>query len=143
MMDYLKDYPKVEILAKQSADWDNAKALAITQDWLSKYPKGTIDAIVDQGPEGATGAKYGFDNGRTEIKFMMGDYPADVKAGIEAGYIYGTVDQDPYPQGVNAVDQAYYWLTGQKDKVVTPQLYLPLPIVTKDNVSQYPAAWGG
>ena len=143
LMDYLNNYPNIKIITKQSADWDNAKALAITQDWLNKYPKGSIDAIVDQGPEGATGAKYAYDNGRPEIKFMMGDYPADVKTGIEAGYIYGTVDQDPYPQGTTAVDMAYYWLTGQKDKVPTPQLYLPLPIVTKDNVSQYPAAWGG
>lgn len=141
--DYLKAHPGIKIVAEQTADWDNAKALALTQDWLSKYPKGSLDAIIDQGPEGATGAKYAYDNGRTDVKFLMGDYPKDVKDGIAAGYIYGTVDQDPHPQGVESVQQAVYWLNGQKDQVKQPTYYLDLPIVTKENESQYPAAWGG
>ena len=40
----------------------------------------------------------------------MGDYPKDVKDGITAGYIYGTVDQDPHPQGVESVKMANFWL---------------------------------
>lgn len=143
LTDGLKDVSNIEIVAEQSADWDNAKALALTQDWLSKYAKGSLDVIIDQGPEGASAAKYASENGRSEIKFLMGDYPADVRTGIESGYIYGTVDQDPLPQGTVAVDMAYYWLTGQKDKVPQPTNYLDLPIVTKDNVAKYPAAWGG
>ena len=91
-MDALQGVDNIEIVEEQSADWDNAEALAITQDWLNKYPKGELDAIIDQGPEGATAAQFAHDNGRDEIKFLMGDYPADVKAGIEAGSIYGTVE---------------------------------------------------
>lgn len=141
--DYLKDHPGIQLIESQSADWDNAKALALTQDWLNKYPAGQIDAIIDQGPEGATAAKWAADNGRTDVKFMMGDYPKDVRDGIVAGYIYGTVDQDPLPQGVEAVKAAVNWLNGLKDKVPQPNYYLDLPIVTKDNVEQYPPAWGG
>ncbi len=143
LTEYLTDYPDIKIVAQQTADWDNAKALSVVQDLLNKYPKGQLDAIIDQGPEGANAAKYAYDNGRTDIKFLMGDYPADVRSGIQAGYIYGTVDQDPQPQGVASVELAVYWLNGQKDQVPTPNDYLPLPIVTKDNVDQYPAAWGG
>ncbi|MGE5141592.1 MAG: sugar ABC transporter substrate-binding protein [Rudaea sp.] len=143
MTEFLKDYPDIKIVAQQTADWDNAKALSVAQDLLNKYPKGQLDAIIDQGPEGANAAKYAFDNGRTDVKFLMGDYPADVRKGIQAGYIYGTVDQDPLPQGVEAVQLGVLWLNGQKDKVPAPNHYLPLPIVTKENVEQYPAAWGG
>lgn len=143
LTDSLKDVTNITIVDEQSADWDNAKALAITQDWLSRYPQGQLDAIIDQGPEGATAAQYAFENGRPEIKFLMGDYPADVKAGIEAGMIYGTVDQDPYPQGTTAVDMGCLVLTGRTAEVPTPHVYLDLPIVTKDNVADYPAAWGG
>jgi ribose transport system substrate-binding protein len=143
LMDSLKGVTNIEIVDKLSADWDNAKALAITQDWLNRFPKGQLDAVIDQGPEGATAAKWAYDNGRQEIKFLMGDYPADVKTGIEQGYIYGTVDQDPYPQGTSAVEMACLVLSGQQSVVPTPHYYLPLPIVTKENVSQYPAAWGG
>lgn len=141
--DYLKNHAGIKLIESQAADWDNAKALALVQDWLSKYPAGKIDAIIDQGPEGGTAAKYAFDNGRKDVKFLMGDYPKDVKDGIAAGYIYGTVDQDPKPQGEQSVQLAVYWLNGQKDKVPQPTDYLDLPIVTKDNVDQYPAAWGG
>ena len=140
--DYLKTHTGIKLIESQAADWDNAKALALVQDWLSKYPAGSIDAIIDQGPEGATAAKYAFDNGRKDVKFMMGDYPKDVKDGITAGYIYGTVDQDPHPQGVESVKMANFWLLGQKDKVPQPTYYLDLPIVTSENVDQYPAAWG-
>jgi ABC-type sugar transport system substrate-binding protein len=143
LMDSLKGVTNIQIVDKQTGEWDNAKALALTQDWLSRFPKGQLDAIIDQGPEGATAAKYAHDNGRDEIKFLVGDYPADVKTGITQGYIYGTVDQDPYPQGVAGIDMACYVLSGQQSVVPTPNYYLPLPIVTKENVDQYPAAWGG
>jgi ABC-type sugar transport system substrate-binding protein len=143
LMDALQGVDNIELIETQSADWDNAAALAITQDWLNKYGAGEIDAIIDQGPEGATAAQFAHENGRDEIKFMMGDYPADVKSGIEAGYIYGTVDQDPYPQGTTAVDMACLVLTGRADEVPTPTVFLPLPIVTAENVADFPPAWGG
>jgi ribose transport system substrate-binding protein len=142
LMDALQGVDDITIVEEQSADWDNAQALAITQDWLNKHPKGELAAIIDQGPEGATAAQFAHENGREEILFMMGDYPADVKAGIEAGYIYGTVNQDPYPQGTTAVDMACLVLTGRQAEVPTPNVYLPLPIVTAENVADYPPAWG-
>lgn len=138
----LADYPGVEIIATQTANWDAAAALGLVQDWMNKYPVGSIDAIIAQGPEAAPAAQYLSDNGRTDIKVIVGDYPADVKAGIEAGYIFGTVNQDPRPQGVRSVEAAVQWLKGEKDKVTQPNEYLPLPIVTSVNVAEYPAAWG-
>ncbi|MDR2379803.1 MAG: sugar ABC transporter substrate-binding protein [Bifidobacteriaceae bacterium] len=139
----LKDHPGIVIVEEQTANWDAAEALSLTQDWLGKYPKGAIDAIVDQGPEGANAAKYGYDSGRQDVKFIVGDYPLDVREGIEAGYIHGTVDQDPRPQGERSVEAAVQWLRGEKDKVTRPNEYLPLPIITKANVADYPPAWGG
>jgi ribose transport system substrate-binding protein len=73
LMDTLKKYPDITIVSKQAADWDNAKALAITQDFLSKYPQGAIDAIIDQGPEGVNGANFAAESGRKDVKFIMGD----------------------------------------------------------------------
>lgn len=143
LMDVIKSHPEIQIIEEQSANWDNGQALALTQDWLNKHAKGTLDAIVDQGPEGSTAAKYVSENGRTEIKFIVGDFPQSVKDGIAAGYIYGTTDQDPTPQGTNGVQAAHDWLTGNKSKVTQPKMLLDLPIITKANVAQYPAAWNG
>jgi ribose transport system substrate-binding protein len=141
--DTLKKHPGIEIVASQAADWDNTKALAITQDFLSKYPKGELAAVVDQGPEGVNGANFAAEQGRTDVKFIMGDYPLDVRNAILKGTVYGTVDQDPSPQGVNAVKDAVLWLDGKKTAVPSPNHYLDLPMITKENVDKYAAAWGG
>ena len=143
LMDTLKKHPGVTIVEKQAADWDNSKALAITQDYLSKYPQGSINAIIDQGPEGVNGADFAASGGRTDVKFILGDYPADVRNAIIKGTVYGTVDQDPAPQGQVAIEDAAAYFAGQVAKIPTPNHYLDLPTITKDNVEQYKAAWGG
>lgn len=142
LMDVLKKHPGITILGQQAADWDNSKALAITQDFLSKYPKGSIDAIVDQGPEGVTGANYAAEAGRTDVKFIMGDFPADVRSAVVKGTVYGTVDQDPAPQGRVAIEDALVWFAGKGATIPTPNHYLDLPTITKDNVADFKAAWG-
>lgn len=143
LMDTLKKHPGIQIIEKQAADWDNSKALAITQDYLSKYPQGSIDAIVDQGPEGVNGANFAATSGRTDVKFIMGDYPADVRNAIIKGTVYGTVDQDPAPQGQVAIEDAMLQFAGKGDQIPTPNHFLDLPTITKDNVDQFKAAWGG
>jgi ABC-type sugar transport system substrate-binding protein len=143
LMDTLSKHPGIQIIEKQAANWDNAKALAITQDFLSKYPKGELDAIVDQGPEGVNGAQFAMDNGRSDVKFIMGDFPADVRAAIIKGTVLGTVNQDPAPQGKYAIEDAILYFSGKADQIPTPNHFLDLPIITKDNVEQFPAAWGG
>lgn len=143
LMDTLKKHPGIQIIERQAADWDNSKALAITQDFLSKYPKGELDAIVDQGPEGVNGAQFAAENGRTDVKFILGDYPADVRNAIIKGTVLGTVNQDPAPQGKFAIEDAVKFLSGKAAEVPSPNHYLDLPIITKDNVEQHPAAWGG
>lgn len=142
LTEYLADYPGIEIIEKQTANWDGAEALALVQDWLSKYGEGEMVAIVDQGPEGVTAAQWAQQNDRADVKFLLGDYPFDVKVAISDGVVAGTVDQDPYPQGYQAVQYAYYWLLDQQDLVEQPDHFLPLPIVTAENVDEFPAAWG-
>lgn len=138
----LADHPGIEVVDTQTGNWDAAEALTVVQDWLNKYPEGSLAAIVAQGPEAANAAKYAADRGRGDLVFIVGDYPVEVRDGIEAGYIFGTVDQDPYPQGTRSVEAAVQWLTGQQDKVTQPNEYMELPIVTKDNVADFAPAWG-
>jgi ABC-type sugar transport system substrate-binding protein len=140
--EYLADHPGVEIIEKQTHNWTDQEALALTQDWLSKHGEGELDVILDQGPFSVPGATWAADNGRADVQFLVGDYPYNVKTAIADGLIGGTVNQDPYPQGHTAVQYAYYWLTDQQDMVEQPNHYLPLPIVTAENEPDIPAAWG-
>lgn len=138
----LADYPGIEIVAEQTANWDNAEALGVIQDMLSKYPSGQLDAIVSQGPESVSGAKNAAESGRTDVTFVLGDYPADVKKAIQDGFVFGTVDQDPAPQGKQAIQYAVDWLNGDEDAVPQPQAFIDMPVITSANVDDIAAAWG-
>lgn len=138
----IKAYPNITIVEEQTTEWDAAKAVSLTQVWLGKYGAGQLDAVVSQGPEAANAAKYAKESGRDDVKFIVGDYPADVRQGIMDGYILGTVNQDPGIQGVRSIEDAIAWAQGKESDVPQPNDYLELPIVTKDNVADYPPAWG-
>lgn len=139
--DYLKNYPEINIVSEISAGWDNAKALAATQDMTSRYSKGDLDAIVCQGPEAVAAAIFADNSGRDEIKWILGDYPSDVRDVIKEGIIYGTVNQDPYPQAVMSMYMANFYLTGRSNHVAASNYFLDLPLITIENVEEYNAAW--
>jgi len=138
----LAEYPGITRLSEVSADWDNAKALAATQDLLNRFGPGEIDAIVGQGPEIVSGANHTLESGRDDVAVIAGDYPADVRAAIRSGAIFGTANQMPDPQGEQAIRLAVAWLNGDTDSVPQPQAFIEMPKVTKDNVEELPAAWG-
>jgi ABC-type sugar transport system substrate-binding protein len=139
----LSKYPGIKIVTTEVDNWQNALNLSDTQDLLSKYPKGTLAAVIAQGPEMYVGAAYAAKQGRTDVKFIAGDYSTQVEAAIKAGQLYGTVDQSPVLEGQLGAQLAYDWLTGNKSAVKTPDDYISLPLITAANVAQYPAQWSG
>ena len=122
--------PQYEEVARVTDDFDAVKALAVVQDLLSRFPRGQLDAIILQGPEASAAVDFATRNGRDEIKFIVGDYPQDVRQLIYDGKIFGTVDQDPYPQAYNAMRMAWLHFNG-KDAEIPKPYFLPLPLVTK------------
>ncbi len=139
--DYLASYPDIKMVSAISTDWDSAKSLAATQDLLSRYGKGQLDAIVSQGPEAVPGVYFAHKAGRSEIKWVLGDYPKDVAEVIRAGLAFGTVLQDPYPQAVEGMRVAKLYLTGDRDAIPTPNDFLELPLITQENVNEYEPVW--
>ncbi len=51
----LEEYPGINMLAMQPANWSRAEALARMENWLTTYP-GQIDGVVGQNDEMALGA---------------------------------------------------------------------------------------
>ncbi|EXG80652.1 sugar ABC transporter substrate-binding protein [Cryptosporangium arvum] len=139
MKSVLASHPGIRIVATPSDGFDNSRNLAVTQDLLSKYPRGTIDAIVAEGPQMYVGAEYARKNGRDDVVFIAGDYSKQVEAAIKSGALYGTVDQSPVLQGQRAADFAWRKLTG---KDVPKESLIPLPAITRANVAANPAEWG-
>ena len=137
----LETFPQYEIVATVTDDFDSAKALAVTQDLLTRFPKGELDAVVMQGPEGVAAAQFAQQNGREEIKFVLGDYDAGVRQAIIDGSVAGTVNQDPYPQAFEAMHMAWLYLNGRESEIPVP-FFQPLPIITIENVEATPPSWG-
>jgi ABC-type sugar transport system substrate-binding protein len=137
----IKDHPELEVVARVTNDFDPNKALAVTQDLLTRFPKGQLDVIVMQGPDGVPSAEFARQNGREEVLFILGDYPADVRQAIIDGYILGTINQDPYPQAFQGMHMAWLYLNGRESEIPKPD-FLPLPIITKENAEATPPAWG-
>ena len=137
----LAKHPEYEIVAEATNNFNNAQALAVTQDFLTRFPKGELDLIVMQGPEGVAAAEFARQNGREEVQFIVGDYPADIRQAIIDGHILGTINQDPYPQAYEAMHMASLYLNGQEDQIPKPN-FLELPIITIDNAEETPPAWG-
>lgn len=140
--DVIAEHPGIEIIAEQTANWDNAEALAAVQDMLNRFGDGEIDAIVGQGPETLSGAEDAISSGRDDVEFILGDYPAEVRQALIDGDVYGTVLQDPVPQGENAIRYAVDWLDGKKDDVPQPEAFIDMPKLTAENAEEYDAAWG-
>jgi ABC-type sugar transport system substrate-binding protein len=135
----MKKYPEIEVLEEQTASWENAKALAVTQDFLNKYGKGELNAIVDQGPEAVPGAEYAAKNGRSDVKFIVGDIPTAVQAAIEKGLIQAAVYQNPAEQGEKGIEDAVLAARGEESKVPSPKDFTPTIVVTKKNLGEIKA----
>jgi ABC-type sugar transport system substrate-binding protein len=134
-------HSSIKEIARVADNFDSAKSLAVVQDLLSRFPKGEIDAIIMQGPEGAAAVQYAYQNNRDDVKFFAGDYPADIRQLIYDGKIVGTIDQDPYPQAYHAMEAAYNLLMGKESEIKKPY-YLPLPLIVQKNAKDVPPAWG-
>ena len=134
----LAKHPEIRIVEEQANNWANDKTVSLTQDWLSKYPAGQLNAIVAQGPEIAAGAKLAASKGRTEIAFIGCDYPAEVQQAIESGTMYGTINQSPALMAERAIETVQAITKGD---TVEKEVLIETPVVTKANVSTMPAAY--
>jgi ABC-type sugar transport system substrate-binding protein len=134
--DGLKEAPGIKIVEEQANDWAHDKTVALIQDWLSKYPKGELNAVFAHGPELVAAAEYAKSQGRDEILFFAVDYPEDARRAIQEGTLTATVSQSPAllsELAVNAADKAL------RGEAVDQKIIIKTPLVTKDNVEDMPA----
>jgi ABC-type sugar transport system substrate-binding protein len=134
-------HPGIHIVTSEVDNWTNPMNITDVQNLMSKYNASQLNAVIAEGPEMYAGANLARQRGDSTTKFIAGDYSKQVKAAIQSGALYGTVDQAPPTEGQMAVDYAYDWLNGDKSAVKSPNAYIPLPLVTKANVSKYASAW--
>ena len=130
----LENYPDIEIVEEQTANFLIDEAVDVTETWLQK--RDDIDAIVAQSDAMALGAmKACQDAGMTDILIGGRDCTSDMRAALENGTAYCTVYQSSPEMGKVAVQEAITLINGG---TVEDVYYTTNILVTGENVAEYP-----
>lgn len=130
----LAEYPNIEVVAQQSANYSRADALNVVQNLLQAHPD--VNAILCCNDEMALGSAEAIDaaNLTGTIKVAGQDANDDAVAALKEGKITVTSYGNPYMQGYTAVKAAVDVLEG---KNVDAFYEVETVVVTKENVDTF------
>lgn len=124
---------QVELVASQSANFDRAEALNVTQNILQAN-RG-IKGIFAQNDEMALGAVRALgDRAGGEVKVVGFDAIEDALQAIQDGQMNATIAQQPGRIGALGVENAMKAMNGES---VKEKISVEVKLVTKENVSEY------
>lgn len=131
--DAIKQYPDIELVASQSANYNRADAMNVAQNLLQSNPD--VNAIFACNDEMACGVVEAIDAaGKNGVLVGGVDANSDALQAIEAGTMYVTCNSQPVKQGYGAVEAAAKILKGEKvDEFYKTESML----VNKDNVDEF------
>lgn len=114
-------YPDIEIVAKQTANFNRAEGLTVMENLLEANPD--IDAVFAQNDEMALGAIEAIKSAGLldKIKVVGFDAVDDAVASVNAGEMAATVAQQPYKMGELAIMKAFEYLE-------TNSIYIPVDL---------------
>ncbi len=117
----------LEIITKQSADFDRTKGLSVMENIIQS--KGNIDAVFAQNDEMALGALKALQDANMNDVLVVGfDATDDAVSSVSKGEIAATIAQQPILIGERAVDLASRYLSGEKVEDFSP---VELKLITK------------
>jgi len=129
---------KIEILDVKTDDTDQVRAKANAADTLVKHPE--VAAMVGlwsyNGPAIVSALKDAGKTGKIQV-VCFDDDPATI-SGIMDGTVYGTIVQQPYEFGYQAIVLMNQIIAGDTHGIPpTKQRFIPTLAVTKQNLDNY------
>jgi inositol transport system substrate-binding protein len=128
-------YPGLRLVDHQTASWDRAKAMTLTENWIQAH-KGKFSAIFAHNDEMAVGALLALE--RAGIKkdiYVIGiDGIAQALTAVKEGRLDATVFQDAVGQGKGSVDAA---IQLAKKQPCPKETMIPFQLITRENVTQF------
>jgi len=122
----------VEVVARQTANFDRTQGLNVTENILQAHPD--LEGIFAHNDEMALGAVRALGSRAGREVFVIGyDAVPDGLEAIRAGTLAGTIAQDPVRLGREAVEQG---LAAAAGRPVKKEVFLPVQLVTEDNVEE-------
>lgn len=133
--DILDQIPAMKMVAQQTANWDQAEALAKTQTILQAHPD--IKGIIAGNDTMALGAQAALDAaGKKDVVVVGFDGSPDVVSSIKAGRIKATVLQPASQIAEMAVEQADAYVKGGGKASQPEKQSVDCILVTKDNADK-------
>ena len=130
---------KVEIIDVRTDETDRVRAQKNVEDTLVKYQD--VACLVGlwsyNGPAILNGVKTGGKAG--QVKIVCFDEEAETLAGVAAGLIHGTVVQQPYEFGKQAITKMTKYLQGDIAALAGGKQIVPTLNIKKDNVAEFQA----
>lgn len=130
---------KVEIIDVRTDETDRARAQKNVEDTLVKYPD--VACLVGlwsyNGPAILNGTKGSGKLG--QVKIVCFDEEDETLAGVASGAIYGTVVQQPFEFGKQAITKMAKHLGGDTTALAGGQQIVPTLNIKKDNVAEFTA----
>ena len=127
--------PGIKVLARQTAEWDRAKAMSLMENWIQTFGA-KINAVYAHNDEMAMGAVIALENAKLKDKIVVVgvDAIADAVQAVKAGRLDATVFQDASGQGRTAVELA---AKVAKKEPFEKETFIPFQLVTKENVDRF------
>ncbi len=128
-------YPGLRLVDHQTASWDRAKAMALTENWIQAH-KGKFSAVFAHNDEMAMGALLALERaGLKKDVYVIGiDAIAQALSAVKEGRLDATVFQDAVGQGKGSVDAA---IQLAKKQPCAKETMIPFQLVTRENVTQF------
>jgi ribose transport system substrate-binding protein len=140
--------PAVVVIDKQTNDFQQSKAIELTDQLLLKHPAGQIDVIGVHDDASAVGVVTSVERAgrQDEIKTVGVGGSKEGIAAIEEDRMFGTVWVSPRLDGILALEAAVALLAGETPADLEeiegrPTVAVPIEQVTIDNVADYPGEW--
>jgi ribose transport system substrate-binding protein len=128
----------VQIIDVRTDDTDRVRAKSNVADTLVKYPDivGLVGLWSYNGPAILNAVR---DAGKTnQVKIISFDEEDETLAGVKDGAIYGTVVQQPYEFGYQAIQMMAKALAGDKSGIpASKQLFVPTLVIKRDSVEEF------
>jgi ribose transport system substrate-binding protein len=128
----------ITIIDTRTDDTDRVRAKSNVSDTLVKYPDvaGLVGLWSYNGPAIINAVR---DAGKTgQVRIIAFDEEDETLAGIKDGSIYGTIVQQPYEFGYQAIKMMGQVLSGDRSKIPAgKQLFVPTKVIKKDTVEEF------
>jgi ribose transport system substrate-binding protein len=130
----------VEIIDVRTDETDTVRAQKNVEDALVKYPN--INCLVGlwsyNGPAILNAVRGAGMNGK--VKIVCFDENPETLEGVASGDIYGTVVQQPFEFGKQAITRMAKYLGGDKDALAGGKVIVPTRSVKKADVADFQAS---